>query len=91
MAGESPGREQQQETSGEGAGRMTADPRLAVFRAPLEVREARVVADTQEEHAGASGGSVPSRAPRNDGLRLSRSAPPPRSGVRARPHSEYAR
>src|SRR5690348_2937666 len=43
VAGESPGREQQHGTSGEVAASKVADPRLVVFRAPVEVREAAVV------------------------------------------------
>lgn len=80
MAGESPGREQQQDTSGEVAGHPVADPRLAVFRAPVETREARVTGDVRGGRAGASGGSVPAHAP----------GPAPTPEPAARPHPTSA-
>lgn len=66
MAGESPGREQQHEASGEVADRMAPDPRLAVFRASTGTREApeaRLTPDVREEHAGpATAAAEPSPA-----------------------------
>ncbi|WP_198358480.1 D-alanyl-D-alanine carboxypeptidase [Streptomyces fildesensis] len=49
MAGESPGREQQQESSGVAADKKALDPRLTVFRGPNVVPEA-----VREEHGGLS-------------------------------------
>ncbi|MFF7155626.1 D-alanyl-D-alanine carboxypeptidase [Streptomyces sp. NPDC008139] len=63
MAGESPGREQRQSTSGEAVERSTADPRLVVFRAPTEGHGTRVAEGVREEHAGAAVGAVPSAPP----------------------------
>jgi D-alanyl-D-alanine carboxypeptidase len=66
VAGESPGREQQHEASGEVADRMAPDPRLAVFRASTGTREApevRLTPDVREEHAGpATAAAEPSPA-----------------------------
>ena len=57
MAGEAPGRKQNHEVSGEAGANVASDPRLAVFRSPGEVREARAAQEVSEEHAGpASGG-----------------------------------
>lgn len=82
MAGESPGREQQHETSGEAAERTAADPRLAVFREPVVTREAvHSVEGVSEEHAGASVGtsveSTPAHAPRMAEEALSEARPHP--------------
>ncbi|MFF7193355.1 D-alanyl-D-alanine carboxypeptidase [Streptomyces sp. NPDC008079] len=63
MAGESPGREQRQSTSGEAVERSTADPRLVVFRTPTEGHGTRVAEGVREEHAGAAVGAVPSAPP----------------------------
>lgn len=59
MAGESPGREQQQESSGVAAEQKALDPRLAVFRAPNVVPEA-----AREEHGGLPDDPVPGTDPR---------------------------
>lgn len=79
MAGESPGREQQQETSGPVGDRPTADPRLAVFRAPLDVREAAVTSDVREQHGSAARAAVPPVQAEADD--------PPGSGARPHPAS----
>ncbi|MCL2730075.1 MAG: hypothetical protein FWE15_08640, partial [Actinomycetia bacterium] len=63
MAGESPGKEQQKETSGEVADRVAVDPRLAVFRTPTgtrEVREARLTSDIRDERVSVATSGTPS-------------------------------
>lgn len=77
MAGESPGREQQHETSGEPAGRPVVDPRLAVFRAPTETRVAGVAESARADHAGASVDSAPAHAPETADEALSGARPHP--------------
>ncbi|MDJ0342303.1 D-alanyl-D-alanine carboxypeptidase [Streptomyces sp. H10-C2] len=59
MAGESPGREQQQESSGEAAEQKARDPRLTVFRGPDVVPDA-----VREEHGGLPDDPVPGTDPR---------------------------
>ncbi|WP_328465030.1 D-alanyl-D-alanine carboxypeptidase family protein [Streptomyces sp. NBC_00448] len=59
MAGDAPGREQQHETSGEPGIRPATDPRLAVFRVPMEAPEARVTEGGPEEQTAGDAVDAP--------------------------------
>jgi serine-type D-Ala-D-Ala carboxypeptidase (penicillin-binding protein 5/6) len=67
VAGESPGKEQDKETSGEVADRIARDPRLAVLRTPTgtrEVREALRSSDIREVRAtGDTAGTASASGP----------------------------
>ncbi|MEU3458553.1 D-alanyl-D-alanine carboxypeptidase [Streptomyces sp. NPDC006733] len=70
MAGESPGREQQQESSGVAAEQKALDPRLTVFRGPDVVPEA-----AREEHGGLPDDPVPGSDPRPEDHPVTDEAP----------------
>jgi D-alanyl-D-alanine carboxypeptidase (penicillin-binding protein 5/6) len=95
VAGEAPGRKKQHQASGETGGRVAADPRLAVFRTPGEVRKVRVTEDVGEEHVGAAaggpaapGGALPPRAPETAENPSSAARPQPPAGSTAGPDAD---
>ena len=77
MAGESPGREQGRGTSGEVAAPKAADPRLVVFRPPVEAHESAVADAVPVRHEGTPAGGVEPGDPESADLPDSEARPHP--------------